>query len=107
MFERSSPTSQERALEARAVFKGFLDFAGVELIDDAIKTAERNQEIGLKGVTIPSEDHSFMLVVDEGGVSFTVEEWGPYHVPLDTAKLVVIEKREENTAHHTPEEPRS
>ncbi|GAC1390502.1 MAG: hypothetical protein NVSMB46_00300 [Candidatus Saccharimonadales bacterium] len=99
MSENYNPTAEQRALESRAAFKGFLDFVGFNIVDDAIKTAERNQEIGLKGVTIPSEDHSFMLTIDNTGVSFIVEEWGPYHVSLDTAKLVVIEKREEDKLH--------
>ena len=98
MFGEHDPNQdykRARELEARAAFKGFLDYIGVEVVEDALESAKKNQEKGLHGITIPSEDHSVMLAIDESGVSFSVEDWGPYKVPTDTAIAAISEVRSE------------
>lgn len=88
--------SQEaKAFEARAAFKGLLQAMGVEIVEDAIRASRENQEQGLKGITIPSEDHSLMLTINEAGVSFSIDEWRDYKVPTDTAIAAIAEMRTE------------
>ncbi len=83
-----------RALRARAAFKGFLGEVGINLVVGAMKEAERQQEIGLRGLTMPTEDHSIMLAVDANRVSFSIGDWQD-QVPLDTAIAAIAEMRAE------------
>ena len=98
-MEYNSPSPEdrvrERELEARAYFKGFAEQLGLDLIDDVIGKSEERQNQGLRGVTMPSEDRRVFLLVEDGKVSFKADDWGPYNVPIDTAKIVIIELREE------------
>ena len=93
----SHDREKEKARQARALFKALVDEWGPTTIDDAIKSAERVSEKGYRGITLPTEDHSTMLTIDnvDEEVSFEYGDWGHQVVSLDTAKVVVSEVLQE------------
>lgn len=101
-YPTNQPSPEEveamRLLEARSYFSSFTEqFVGAEEMGRLIDKAEANQEKGLRGVTLPSEDHKTQLVIEDGKVSFKGDGWGPFNVPIDTAKQVVVELLDEET----------
>src|SRR4051812_13886757 len=94
------PFDKSPELAARAAFKGLVEVWGPDLLNKAIQAAELQQELGHKGITLPSEDHSTMITIDEQGVSFSIEQWGPYLISMDTAKIAVMEVRAEREANN-------
>ncbi len=95
---QQSDSAPERLREARNYFKGFAEGFGVDIVNEALSTAEKRQEEGLSGVTIPSEDTETYLLIEDGTVSFRTGDWGLSSVPIDTARMVLIELQEENAA---------
>lgn len=87
----SSEEERAKAEEARAAFKGYIDYVGAETVGDALRAAEKNMNEGKNGVSIVDEKHSSMLVIDEDGVSFSVKEFGGFVIPIDTAKAALWE----------------
>lgn len=97
-FNRESLSPEEaKAIEARASFKVYVAEVGLEVADELFKNADDRKEKGLKGITVPSTDNSIWLSIDEE-VSFRVGDYGPYIIPMDTAKAVMYEMKLEADA---------
>lgn len=94
--DRLTPAQVEelRVTEVLAAFKGFASFVGPEEMAKILDTAESNKALGLKGVTIPSDDGSFWVTIDEQ-VSFAIDGFGPYILEIDEAQQALGELRQE------------
>ncbi len=90
--------------EARAAFKGYLAAIGVEVVQDIIDAGLANQEKGRRGITVPTEDGSSFITVNET-VSFQAGDYGPYRIHMDTAKAAIAEVREEAAQEQASPDP--
>lgn len=91
--ESLSP-EEAKALEVRASFKVYVSEIGLEVAENLFKSADRNKDEGRRGITVPSTDSSIWMAIDEE-VSFRVGDYGPYVIPMDTAKAVLYEMNQE------------
>ena len=100
--ERREARDASRRLERKLALKGFIaDRIGVEEFEALMATAQSHREQGLNGVTLPTEDNTGWVTIDEQ-VSFRVGDYGPYAVPMEVVTELVHELHEEQLPPQPP-----
>lgn len=60
-------------------------------MDMMLDTAAERIETGRNGIVVADEERSeWSLAINEQGVTFRFRGWGPYTLPLDSAREVVL-----------------
>lgn len=88
-------SEEQQQLERRSAFMGLIDFTGIDIIQDILVTGRKQEEMGYKGITVPSDDGTMWITAGDKWISFMIDAVGPYMISVEEAQTLIAEKAAE------------